>query len=190
MRKLSWLFYPPPQHRRVGDRLPPPSEIAAPSADRTFTKVRSWPGLSVRDAGRQLPLSNLAITPKDCCRASSRTHRPGHQRVLVTVRFKHPGLRISASDDERRRGHHAVGATTGQCGALSRARRGSAMKVKMRCIFAALASSATTAVASVRALVDDRRRRAVRRRWSEASRRGSPHERRQERKSMDRRHSM
>jgi hypothetical protein len=30
------------------------------------------------------------------------------------------------------------------------------MKVKMRCIFAALASSATTAVASVRALVDDR----------------------------------
>ena len=108
MRKLSWLFYPPPQHRRVGDRLPPPSEIAAPSADRTFTKVRSWPGLSVRDAGRQLPLSNLAITPKDCFRASPRTHRPGQFRSSESQEKRVVNGRFQTTADIARRPFEAA----------------------------------------------------------------------------------
>jgi hypothetical protein len=37
---------------------------------RPVIEDRLWPGLPVRDAGRQLPLTKLAITPNDCYQAS------------------------------------------------------------------------------------------------------------------------
>jgi hypothetical protein len=58
------------------------------AGNRPFVTDCSWPGLPVRDAGRELPPSNLAITPKDCCRASPRTQRLGHNRVFAAGCFR------------------------------------------------------------------------------------------------------
>lgn len=67
-----------------------PSEQA--SEKQPSGKDCSWPGPPVRDAGRQLPLENLAITPKDGCRVSPRTHRPGHR----SRRWLQPACRLLA----------------------------------------------------------------------------------------------
>ena len=57
------------------------------AAKRTVVGARLWPGLPVRNAGRQLPLSNLMTAPKDRSRNSPRTHRPGHQPTVATGSF-------------------------------------------------------------------------------------------------------
>ena len=63
-------------------------------------KARSWPGLPIRVACRQLSLGKPAIELKDCCRARLRTGSPGQQLPSVNDRFlaTHPfTLRLVAA---------------------------------------------------------------------------------------------